>query len=442
MLERGWAGVRNPHPATLIVGVVAIKAIVLFTVVAILPRWIGSYYGIEFSDNYDWLAWNLSSGNGYRFTADTAPTLMREPGYPLVLAGLFSLFGKSLDAARCLNLLLAGVAAWLIYVLANRLFAGRAVGLIAALLFLIHPGILVAELRGGVEILFIVAILGAVGALCIAVQSGRCRDYFLAGLALGAASLVRSTPLLFPAFLIVYFCFRKEARPAWKAVFGRIALVWIGALIVLSPWMIRNWFAVGVPLPTASVQGIAAHAGQYICSHRTLHSNLRDLDFDAARARAVFATQLGLHFKPGGYYYQHFYDTHDELVFSNALSALVVDNYRRSPALLFKCPAMNVFNFWFAGKNWTSTGLNMAVQLPYLILGIFGIVAVVRSGRLNLAAIPLLFMIYLMLVHLPVHSQARYSVPLLPFLSMFAAAGLLSLMARFRAGVAPAGIKA
>jgi 4-amino-4-deoxy-L-arabinose transferase-like glycosyltransferase len=421
----------------LIACIVALKAIAIFVVLPIVARSLSHSYGIGFADDYDLLGWSLSQGNGYRFLPDTAPTLMREPGYPLFLAGLFWLFGKSLGAIRVANLLLTAITAWLTYRLADRIFSSKAIAFLASVLLLIHPAIFVAELRGGVEILFTLLIVCFISALLAALQSGRFKDFFLAGLVLGVATLVRSTALLFPVFLVPFFLLWKSARPSWIRACGVIAVVLAGAMITISPWMIRNWKVAGVPIPTSSVQPIAAHAGQYICSNRSLYSNFQDLDSEAAEFRSRFGTQHGFRFAGG--YYMYFYDVKDELAFSKLLAQHVIENYERSPTLIFRCSAINVFNFWFTGKDWTATAMNALVQLPYLILGVLGMIFTLKSGRGSDGGILMLFIAYLMLVHLPVHAQARYSVPLIPLLAIFAAVAALNIRSRLRAtaSVAP-----
>ena len=415
-----WPYLRTAPQAWLILGgLLALHAIAMFVVLPLLAHHVRGLYSIEFVDDYDKLAWSLSQGFGYRFFPDTAPTLTREPGYPLFLGSLFYFFGYSIEVARAANLLLSGLTVLLLYRLASRLFAARWIAVLVPALFLLHPGVFVAELRGGVESLFMVLVVAFTMLLARAAQTDRTRDYVLAGLLLGLTTLVRSTALLFPFFLVGYFFFWPERRPSWMKLGGHLLALFAATLLVVSPWMIRNEKVAGVPIPTASVQPVALHAGQYICSHRTFASKFQQLDLDAALFRREFAKAHGLRFKGG--YYQYFYDTQDELAFSRLLSAHVVANYKAQPILLIQCPLENVFNFWFTGKTWTSTALNAVIQLPFLILAILGMRAALRTGAGRSVGVFVLFIVYLMLLHIPVLAQARYSVPLVPFLSLFAA---------------------
>ena len=51
---------------------------------------------------------SVLEGVGYRFYSDTAETLLRLPGYPIMLFFLFYFFGESLSAAKFANVLSGG----------------------------------------------------------------------------------------------------------------------------------------------------------------------------------------------------------------------------------------------------------------------------------------------------------------------------------------------
>ncbi|MDP9064610.1 MAG: glycosyltransferase family 39 protein [Pseudomonadota bacterium] len=404
------------------------EGILLIGVLPAIEGKLGSYYWFSFVDDYDKLALSLSHGEGYRFTADTAPTLAREPGFPMFLSVIFYLFGYGIAAVRVANLLLAGVAAALTARLAASARAPAGVGIMAAVLFLIHPGVLAAEARGGVEMLYIVFTLLFLLALMHAIQRQKVQAFFIAGLMLGLTSSVRSTSLLFPAFLPIYLYFWQHPRPPTLRIAACTAAVALGAALVLTPWMIRNYMLVGIPVPTASVQGIAANAGQYICKHLSLNNGFQQLDTEASQQRAELALRDGYRFKTD--YYLYFYDARDEVAFNGSLNKLALAEYRKSPALFAKCVSSNLFNYWFAGKNWTSTGLNFVIQLPYIILASIGAWITVARLRLPAPALLLLFLLYSMGVYLPIHAQARYSIPIIPLMAIFAAVTLGSWLRR------------
>jgi len=412
------------HPGLLFVALTLVKGMVFLTLVPAVERSVGPYYGIGFADNYHLLAENLSEGAGYRFHSDTGPTLMREPGYPMFLAALFHLFGRDLAVARAANLLLSLITVGIIARLSLELSKSELAARIAPVLYMIHPGIVVAELRGGVEILFITLLMSFLATIFWALRGSRLSRYFVAGLVLGATSLVRSTALLFPMFLFVYFFVWERPRSSVVVMGSRIGAIFAAALIVLSPWIVRNYVLVGQFVPTASVQGVAAQAGQYICRNLSLHNGVQELDTEAAKIRSSLARSQGYRFRDG--YYQEFFDPRDEVAFNSELTRQVLSGYRESPALIFQCVAKNTFNFWFSGKNWTATWINMAVQLPYLAIAIAGLFIGLRGPLAPKFGLLLLFVLYTMGTYLPIHAQARYSIPLVPVLSMLAAIAMSS----------------
>jgi 4-amino-4-deoxy-L-arabinose transferase-like glycosyltransferase len=413
----------------------ALNALVLFILIPVVSaRLMPLYNQDRYIDGYNMLAENLVAGNGYRFYPDSAPTLMREPGYPLLLAGIFRLFGESISAVQIVNMCFVAGAALLTALIAQKLSSRKIALVLAPLIFLLHPGTLIAESRAGVE-----AVLSFFFALSIlliyrAIESNKWSDYAVAGAALGLTVLVRSTPIVFPLFLFA-FCVLGTRRnsSAVKKIFLNMAVFVAAMLLVISPWIIRNMRLTGHFVPTASVLGISAHAGQYICEHIGEGRPWFLLDREASRERGAMAAELGYRLKPGEVYYQVFYNPQDELTFSSYLFRKVVDTYRASPSLCLKCMSLNLANFWIAGKSWQSRVLNGIVQVPILVCAVWGLVISLRSGK-RLSWLLFLFIGYSVAVCVPILAQARYSVPLLPMVSALVATALGTIWDRHRSG--------
>jgi 4-amino-4-deoxy-L-arabinose transferase-like glycosyltransferase len=422
----------NPRQTNWLIGlgiltVIVVNAAIVFVVIPEISRRLSPFYNQDlYSDGYDQLASNLAAGNGYRFYPGTAETLMREPGYPMFLAGIILVFGKNLTAVKLTNMCLALGAAWVMTRIARKLSCSPALILVPSVLFLLHPGTLIAESRGGIEIPFTFLILLFMLTLYRAIESNRWWDYALSGGLLGFTVLVRSTPILFPFFLLAYLLVVQRQRSSQLVVWRNVVLMIIAMFVVLSPWIIRNYLLTKRFVPTASVLGVSAQAGQYICMHRADGKPWVLLDREAAIERGRLARVLGYHFKEDDPYYQVFYSSVDEVNFSRYLLSRVLRVYEQSPLLCVKCMTSNLFNFWCAGKMWLSTGLSLAVQLPYLILGIAGATLSVKNGHSRVIGPMVLFIMYIVAVYIPILAQARYSVPLVPFLSILASVALMA----------------
>jgi len=382
-------------------------------------------YSLDFGDLYDLIAKNLDQGNGYRVDPAMGNTMLREPGYPLLLAAVFKLGGYGIQQARVACVLLAFGAALLLLQLTRKITGDTMTALAAALLFLLYPGIVVAEAHAGVEIPSIFTVLLFVLVLYCAVEKGCLRLYWAAGLLLGLAVLVRSEVLLFPLLLLVYLLLGARGWvERWKVV-ERTAVLALGAVVVMSPWITRNYVLVHEFVPTATVAGVAAQEGLYTCENAAPAEPFWVGQMKAGFEREKLATRLGKPFL--GPYYQLFYTPHDEVAFNHALLNQVSTEYRSHPALLARCAAKNLFfNFWFLGKTRQSVLLNVIMQAPLLGLAIGGAAVLRKRGLLRKAGIVLLYILYIPAVHAPIIAHARHSMLVVPFLAILAAASLVS----------------
>jgi len=382
-------------------------------------------YSVTFGDLYDQIARNLDQGNGYRVESAMGNTMLREPGYPLLLAAVFKLGGYGLEQARVVCVLLAFGAALILLRLTRKITGDATTALVAALLFLLYPGTLVAEARAGIEIPSIFTVLLFFIALYSAVEKASLWRYLTAGLLLGVAVLVRSEVLLFPLPLLVYFLFGTRSWVERRKAVERIAVLGFAAVAVMSPWMIRNYLLVHKFVPTATVAGVAAQEGLYTCENAAQGDPFWVAQMKAGFEREELATQLGRPFT--GPYYQLFYSPQDEVAFNRALLNHVSTEYRSHPALLATCAAKNLFfNFWFLGKTGKTVLLNMIAQVPLLALSITGVVVLWKRGLLRNAGIILLYILYIPALHAPIIAHARHSTLIVPFLAMLAAVSLVS----------------
>jgi 4-amino-4-deoxy-L-arabinose transferase-like glycosyltransferase len=408
--------------------VAALNSVLLFIIIPQASKRVSPSYNVEQSpDGYDQLATNLATGKGYRFYPDTAPTLLREPGYPVLLAGVFIAFGRSFTAIKLANMLLAFSVAYFMTLLARKASDSRLVIFGSPLLFLIHPETVIAESRGGVEILFALMLTLFILTLYRAIQTGRLWDYLASGAVLGLTALVRSTVILLPLAVLAYLLIvQRGIGQRGKAV--RNATVMAAAMFVmLFPWIGRNYSLTAKFVPTTSILGVAAHTGLYLSTHRVFGNVLADTN--AARERSELAHDLGYRFKDG--YYQYFYASADEVAFSQYLFKRVLDEYANSPLLFIRTVFYNLFNFWCGGKTWQAAALDAIVQFPLVALALMAVVLWTRNGRVEAIAPLALTIVYIVAASAPILAQARYSAPLIPFLSILACGALSTAWRRF-----------
>jgi 4-amino-4-deoxy-L-arabinose transferase-like glycosyltransferase len=422
---------RNRLAIFVLLPVFLATAAFLFMGVPILQPHVAYRYSVGFADGYNLIAENLANGYGYRWRADMAGTMTREPGYPLLLAAAFKVAGPSIEVARLLNLLLTVGIAFMLITLTRRMRTDPRVPVVAALLFLIYPGTLIAEARGGVEILFIFVGFGFVLAMHRAVEKGGIWPYFVAGLMFGVVVQVRSTPITFPALLLLYALFTaKGARQRGIAAF-RVAILVVGMGLVMVPWVVRNYRLVHDFVPFSTIQELASQEGLYICRNVSFGVDDYRVIRQAGRIRTELARNLGMRFE-GVDYFQMFYDAHDELAFNRLLYKTTRREYAKNPGLLVWCVGKNLFNFWFLGKTWNVTKLNIVVQVPILALVFYGLTIVWRRGGLRNMAILLIYAASIAMTHILVISEARYSIPVFAFLAIPAGEACTAIWDEFR----------
>ena len=410
---------------TVLVIAFLLTAAILFLGVPKLNTFFAYRYSAHFEDGYDLIANNLAHGNGYRWDANMGETMIREPGYPLFLAAVFKVGGYHLEAARFANWLLSIGIAIMIMRLTRLVTDDRRTALIASLLFLLYPGVIICEARGGVEVLFIFAILVFMLALHQAVEKGSLWRYLVAGLVLGIVVQVRSTPMVFPLFLLVYLILTANGVRARLRVALNVAILTLGMAVVMTPWTIRNYLLVHEFVPTATVQGLALQEGQYTCQNISSGRNYYELHTEAGQKRVELATEIGV--QAGAQYYQVFPDARDEWLVNNALLQGAKAEYVRHPALYAECVARNAFNFWFLGKTWAITRVNMLIQIPLLILALNGLYLLHKRNLLRKMGIMLTFVLSIMAVHMAIIAAARYSIPVITFLAIPASISVLSI---------------
>jgi 4-amino-4-deoxy-L-arabinose transferase-like glycosyltransferase len=239
---------------------VAILAVAFFVrlvavhLIEVDPR---ARWGVDMSW-YDGVARRLVKGWGYIGT-DAAPTAAWPPGYPLLLAALYSVFGPSLLAAKVCNVLVGTGTVLLTYLIACEL-RRPTVGLVAAAILALFPG----------HVLFAPLILSEAffgflfcAALCLFMRWGdRGRSgvafWLLFGFFLGAMTLVRGIAV----FLLPVFTLTRLLEGASLRTTVRQALVAAaGIVIALVPWTVRNHVRLGYPILIATDGAVSLWVG-------------------------------------------------------------------------------------------------------------------------------------------------------------------------------------
>jgi 4-amino-4-deoxy-L-arabinose transferase-like glycosyltransferase len=203
------------------------------------------------------LARSLATGVGFAspMPEPSGPSALLPLGYPLLLAGLFRLFGvyttSAAVAALALNILFSTLTCAGVYLLGRRIF-GRPAGIVAsAILALYPPSIWYATTWIWDTTLLALALVAAMlwiyrlpevpSLPCLAATGG----------ILGVVALINPAPI--PFYAVLAFLLWRALRARSLNGTAQIAVLAGSCLLVYGPWLVRNWVVMGEMTPRTSV---------------------------------------------------------------------------------------------------------------------------------------------------------------------------------------------
>jgi 4-amino-4-deoxy-L-arabinose transferase-like glycosyltransferase len=199
-----------------------------------------------YSDELAYLSMALNLVNGSGIIDSMGNRAMYNMGYPfLVLAPVFAMFGENLYAARVVNALLGGLAIVLCYALAREAGAGKSGRLLAAALWAIYLPSSVYAVYLAKENLMIPMMLGVIWCALRLLKSPSYKTAVGCGLLFGLLALTGNAALSLVGAVMVALML----TPCGLMTKVSLSLVVIlCAMLVASPWMIRNTRVLGAPV--------------------------------------------------------------------------------------------------------------------------------------------------------------------------------------------------
>jgi hypothetical protein len=207
-------------------------------VLALVPRLL---YLLVARPPYDSDYWALSSSlvTDGALALDGVPTTAFEPAYPLFLAAARLLVGDSFLLVQIVQCVVAASGAVFLHRLGARLGGSRRVGTIAAVLYAGYP-LLVRHSPDGSDAALMTALLLAFAADYVGAVTPR--GAARAGIWLGLAVLTRAMALpLVPLAAAIQW---------WNGARREAIAVSVAALVVIAPYLVRNYALDGSMLPT------------------------------------------------------------------------------------------------------------------------------------------------------------------------------------------------
>lgn len=366
---------------------------------------------------YDSIAKNLLAGKGYSvgYDADPPLTMNRMPGYPFFLAGIYSISGPSPAAARTVQVLIDMLVCLMIYRFTLAVQRHSQVALLAAAAYMLHPlfwlhaAMLISDSLS--VPFFVLAIL----VFYAGTEKADWKSYALSGVLLGIATLIRPTYLVMPLAMLVILLILQPKQIVRSVALTAVCSV--ALMMVLTPWIIRNYNVYHKFLPTVSANGYGFNlfAGAGPNHGETINSISQLPPTHPVRQEAERTSEVdcnGLYFREG-----------IKLIKSDPA------NYMR---LLVKKPFRLWFNLLHADPPSKSS---MGVALLNLLVFIFAGIGMAKCHfPRSLTVVVLVLFVYWTAVHAFSQSHVRYAMSILPLIFPYTAAGFWWSVERVRGG--------
>ncbi len=239
-----------------------------------------SYRFKTFNDNFEFgwemgrIARALALGHGYAdpFVNNTGPTAWTPPVYPLILAGVFKLFGiyshLSGWVILSINSIFSAATAPAIYEIVTRCYGkdrnGASVAQWSGWLWVLYPAAMQYAVRWVWEMSLTTMLFAWVLVITLRIRGigGEAKNtpryWLLFGLLWAGVALSNPSPLLFLPVCGLWLVF--TAMDKRTAVSGAV-LSGIVFLACLSPWAIRNWRVFHTFIPIRGNLGAELYAG-------------------------------------------------------------------------------------------------------------------------------------------------------------------------------------
>lgn len=402
-------------------------AIILFTVVVRLGFCLVVYPALsnvpsaQGHDRYEDIARNLLHGSGYALDPAGPPTIKRLPLYPLFLYVIYAVAGEHRWAVQLVQACLAGVTAWLIFLIGRSVFS-ETVGLLAAALFSVHPHLVHYTARPYTETLYVLLICLFAYLLLDVPGAAPRRNGLITGAVFGLTLLTKGVAIGFPVFFFLGWLLdpshRKSLSPLGKYLFCFV----IGAATIVSPWAYRNYLLTGRVILTSTWEGAPLYHGLYVSSHLGDGRTPGALDGAASLERQQFVEeQLGRNQNPIDEYRA------DRLAYSLAFKRML-DRPYRAGSLFFR----NLFLVWFLTRTTFFFYLGLIVHLSLLGLSLYGLAWMVRHDRGGLGKVWAIGspIIYFNVVYAIAYPFVRYILPVAPLMMVLASFGLVKILNR------------
>jgi 4-amino-4-deoxy-L-arabinose transferase-like glycosyltransferase len=425
----------NRQTLSLLVIIALLVVLVRYSVFLVYPH-NAPHVEYEAPDLWLGIARNLVSGQGYSLPryADS-PTAKRGPTVVFFFAAVLWLAGDSLRSIVIAQSLADAGTALLLYLISMQIFHDRRVALIAALLFALYGSGLVYTFRPWSEPVFTLFLAGFTWSFLWSLDQPALWRFSLCGGLLGLTVLARPVMQFYP--LAVFPLLWWTLDRSWRQVFMRFAVFCFAFAIILLPWVVRNYLVFHAFIPGSSYSGMAFYQSNFTLGqpdylrYRTTKKAevaLRET-LEARFGPAPANLTLTSYAKAKGL---NEYQV-DHIAFREAIKAI-----RTYPVRYVMASLVRLARFWFGSRFVNlvqGRGSLWSYPVPVangVLLGLATVGLVCFRGTSLRLVLPLIILVaYNSVVYAGTQAIARYSVPVMPYVMVFAAFTIVQLFSRW-----------
>jgi 4-amino-4-deoxy-L-arabinose transferase-like glycosyltransferase len=354
----------------------------------------------------------------------------RGPLYPYFLAVLYKLSGSSIAFAVFVNHVIGALTAGLVYLTARELFS-RTVSMIAGLTVALYWVLVYMEGDLLIETLFI--FLNSLSLLLLTMGIKRRKLWILAagGIALGLATIARPSVLVFFPAVPLAIWLSARNRPAKSGWIKQSIVVAVACALPIMPVMIRNYMVARAVVPVGASGGVNFYIGNNPSSDGStaiVPGARADFWGGFEDAIAIAEKDVGKKLKlaeVSDYYFKRGSDYIAQ--HPNEATALMAKKFRMFWGAGERANEKYIYFFWHLAKMKYFPLPGFWLVAPLAILG--GVLLWRRRADL---AMFYWFVILYSLGVIAFFVNARFRLPIVPVLCLFAAYGGVYLWRAFR----------
>jgi len=415
-------GIMKIHPLLLILMLGLIPRLALLAFFQDLPIRIAD------AKDYDQLATSLAETGSY-VSANGVPTSLRPPLYPAIVAGIYRIFGvHNLLAVHIFQTVLSLMTTVIVYWTAVEIYSRR-VAVAAAAIFCFYPTLLGFNSQILSEVLFTFFQSAVVLLATLVIKRESLQRLVLLGIVLGLGALTRSILWLFTPLLAAYL-FLVRGPGLWNR-FRCAAIPMTCFLLTIAPWAYRNTKVQETLTFIDVMGGRNVMMGNYeFTPLERSWATVTDVKGDRAWYRVLAAANPGYRDLTQGQI--------DKLAMGYGIRFALAH-----PGLSFQRSLVKFFNFWQLDRELiagsvagyfgqlskptllTTAILICAAYVTVIFGAVFGAIAV-PPADVRVRWMLVLTIVFPCLIHSIAFAHSRYHLPLIPILSIYAAAAAMS----------------